>query len=580
MAEDREQLRIYGLLMEESDESEIDDSSDGEENYIQEEPVVEPVHNSESEQSDDDSDLTNNDSNCEYFIGKDKVTRWRKFPINRNVRTRNQNIITHLPGPKRCAKNSKSELDCFSLLIDDNLLQNITDCTNIYITKVQPKYVNQRYCRLTDKTEIQATIGLLLFAGSFRGGKQNLKDLWKYVEMFSTTMALNRFLFILRCLRFDDINDRDQRKSQDKLAPVRYMFTKFIENCIAVYSVSEYCTIDEQLAAFRGKCTFKQYIPSKPARYGIKIQTLCDARTWYTLNMEIYPGKQPDGPFSLSNSAKDVVLRLIEPISGSGRNITTDNWYSSLGLSEELLKKKLSFVGTLRKNKPQIPKELLNVKERPEKSSMFAYRENLTLVSYVPKKRKNVLLLSSMHPESCTIDESTEEEFKPEMITFYNVTKAGVDTVDKLCSTYTCARKCNRWPLIVFFRILDIAGINSFVLFKANNDGNDGTNRLQYLRTLSTALLDPQIRKRAVMQNLPKEIRTKACKIAKLEPVQPDAANARTAGRCTVCPRKSDKKTKFYCNACQKYMCLNHMKNICHDCFEKKTIESSSSGED
>lgn len=69
-----------------------------------------------------------------------------------------------------------------------------------------------------------------------------------------------------------------------------------------------------------------------------------------------------------------------------------------------------------------------------------------------------------MHTESSSIDETTGDDFKPEIITFYNMTKAGVDTVDKLCATYSVARKCNRWPLVIFFRIIDIAGINSFVL--------------------------------------------------------------------------------------------------------------------
>lgn len=42
--------------------------------------------------------------------------------------------------------------------------------------------------------------------------------------------------------------------------------------------------------------------------------------------------------------------------------------------------------------------------------------------------------------ESSSIDESTGDDFKPEI----NMTKAGVDTVDKLCATYSVARKCNR----------------------------------------------------------------------------------------------------------------------------------------
>lgn len=38
------------------------------------------------------------------------------------------------------------------------------------------------------------------------------------------------------------------------------------------------------------------------------------------------------------------------------------------------------------------------------------------------------------------IDVSTGELQKPEMITFYNKTKGGVDTVDKICASYNVSR--------------------------------------------------------------------------------------------------------------------------------------------
>lgn len=215
------------------------------------------------------------------MIGKDKKTKWRKFIVTKNVRTRSQNIVIHLPGPKFIAKQMKSPLDCFNLLVNNIVLNLITDCTNIYIRKIQHKYKNTSLYRSTD-IEIQAVIGLLIIAGSFRASKENLEDLWAVdgtgIDIFHSTMSKDRFLFLIRCLRFDDINDRAQRKEVDKLMPVIELFTIFVENCKNAYTISEYSTIDEQLVPFKGKCPFRQYIPSKPAKYGIKIQTICDAR--------------------------------------------------------------------------------------------------------------------------------------------------------------------------------------------------------------------------------------------------------------------------------------------------------------
>ena len=98
--------------------------------------------------------------------------------------------------------------------------------------------------------------------------------------------------------------------------------------------------------------------------------------------MEIYAGKQLEGPYKLSNSPADVVKRLIQPISHRGRNVTFDNWFTSVTLAEEILKEhKITTVGTIRKNKREIHPEFTNTTEREEKSSKFAFRDG-TLASY------------------------------------------------------------------------------------------------------------------------------------------------------------------------------------------------------
>ena len=116
----------------------------------------------------------------------------------------------------------------------------------------------------------------------------------------------------------------------DKLAPIREIFDNFLNNCKSAYTLYEYVTIDKKFKAFRGSCEFKQYISSKPNKYGIKIFALADAKCFYTCNIEVYVGQQPEGTFKVSNSPGAVVQRLYEPIKGTGRNVTMDNWFTSL----------------------------------------------------------------------------------------------------------------------------------------------------------------------------------------------------------------------------------------------------------
>ncbi|CAB3228076.1 unnamed protein product [Arctia plantaginis] len=214
-------------------------------------------------------------------------------------------------------------------------------------------------------------------AGLYRSGRQNLNDLWASdgtgIEIFRCTMSKNRFSYLLNNMRFDDAITREDRIKSDRLAPIRDIFETFVQLCQNVYKPSEYLTLDEELVAFRGKCGFRQYIPSKPAKYGIKIYALVDAKTFYIVHLEIYCGKQPDNsPFALSNKPIDLVNRMVNCVSGSSRNITMDNFFTSHETANNLLQKhKLTIVGNLRANKACIP--LCFKQSREEYASRFGF---------------------------------------------------------------------------------------------------------------------------------------------------------------------------------------------------------------
>jgi hypothetical protein len=138
-----------------------------------------------------------------------------------------------------------------------------------------------------------------------------------------------------------------------------------------------------------GNCPFRQYIASKPGKYGVNIYALVDSRIFYTQNLEIYAGRQPEVPYQLSNSPAGVVERIISPISGSGRNVTVDNWFTGVPLAMELLEDhNLTLLGTIRKNKKESPTQLVQTRNKAVNISIFCFRKEMTVVSYVPKKRR------------------------------------------------------------------------------------------------------------------------------------------------------------------------------------------------
>jgi len=125
-------------------------------------------------------------------------------------------------------------------------------------------------------------------------------------------------------------------------------------------------------------------------------------------------------------------------------------------LAEELLGLWLTCVGTVKKNKPDIPSELQSSVTREPMSSIFVFDGFKTLVSFVPKK-KAVMVLSTMHHDSA-VDQQTS---KPEINLYYNATKGGVDTCDQMVKNMTVKRKTNRWPMAVFYRMVDFAALNA-----------------------------------------------------------------------------------------------------------------------
>lgn len=110
-------------------------------------------------------------------------------------------------------------------------------------------------------------------------------------SIYRATMARTRFENILRFLRFDSVSTRAIRRETDKGAPIREIFEKVVSNLENHYLPHECITVDEQLYGFRGRTPFTQYIPSKPAKYGIKIWWACDSKAFYPLCGQLYVGK-------------------------------------------------------------------------------------------------------------------------------------------------------------------------------------------------------------------------------------------------------------------------------------------------
>lgn len=421
------------------------------------------------------------------------------------------------------------------------MIDKIVYFTNLYIERRREEinYARSRDAKITSRQEVCAVIGLLFLMGLKGFQHTAVQEIWTSdgtgLMAIRGCMGYKRFLFLLRSIRFDDKHSRPEREMHDKLAAIRTLYDAFVQNCKNCYTHSEFITVDEKLVRFRGNFSSIQYIPSKPAKYGIKIFAVTDAKTFYTSSIEIYCGIQKPGPYQISNKPVDIVHRLTDHIKGDNRNLTTDNWYTTYDLVLSMLDCKITCIGTLRKNKKEIPPHFLPEKSRQVGSTLFGFQDTIMLVSHVPKTNKAVLLLSSMH-DSGDIDPETG---KPCVILDYNMTKGGVDTADQMEAKYSVSRITRRWTMCLFFTFLNIAGINAHVIHK-HNTKTWCTKRREFLKHLPFQLMEALYTDRAMIISLPREIRLFLEKYKKQEEeveLERETSLSKRK-RCTLCERK------------------------------------------
>jgi len=124
-----------------------------------------------------------------------------------------------------------------------------------------------------------------------------------------------------------------------------------------------------------------------------------------------------------------------------------------------MFEKRSSIVGTVRLNRREIPGSAkLKLHE-----ATFYKSGPVTLAKYQAKPPKTVVVLSTQHAGAVC---QSNGKKKPESVLYYNTNKCGVDMLDAMCRLMSMKAACRRWPLAVFFNILDVAGINAWIIYR------------------------------------------------------------------------------------------------------------------
>ena len=196
-----------------------------------------------------------------------------------------------------------------------------------------------------------------------------------------------------------------------------------------------YICVDESLLLWKGRLIFRQYLPLKRARFGIKNFLCCESdggikgSGGYCSRFRIYTGKEdpalevqnviPDDAQHLSMS-EQMVVYLILPFLDQGYTTYMDNWYSSLRLYLYLLSKNTLACGTVRVDRG-IPQQLREAAPAPNTSVALCGDHKIVATKFHSTKIVHLLSTAHGHEEQTVPNRHRREEIvKPSSIIIYN----------------------------------------------------------------------------------------------------------------------------------------------------------------
>ena len=231
----------------------------------------------------------------------------------------------------------------------------------------------------------------------------------------------------------------------------------------------------------------------------------------------------------------------------------------------------------------------------PEKILITLAKNHTSSLSYVPKRNKNVLLVTTAHDQAI-VDASAKK--KPEAVLFYNEQRCAIDVVNHMLRDITSKPKCDTWVLAAWSFLLDVSALNGYCILSYTAPGLYPSRRA-YMKELVNQLITPWLKHRATLPHL-KADTVHALKVT-LATAAPDfkfldegpipIAEKNEPAKCFICihdinekhqgeTRKTKKKNKnklsTFCASCHYAVCPKHrvkvpdLPEICVECYRKK----------
>lgn len=250
--------------------------------------------------------------------------------------------------------------------------------------------------------------------------------------------------------------------------------------CLEFYQPLRELSIDERMVKSKARSHFRQYIRNKPTKWGFKYWVLADP-TGYTVDFNLYCGKDRTVPLSGQRLPYDVAMELVQPFQLQGYLLFIDNFYTSPALLPALKQLGIGTTGTLKLSRREVPESVqslakaLNRYDVPRGTGYYIRPQDSNKV-VCWRDKKCITLLSNSYPGH--VDGTAKRRSKdhtgsylmldvpmPSVVKHYNQFMGGVDLSYQLIGYHCILRQTKYWKTLLY-HLLEDGITNAFVLHK------------------------------------------------------------------------------------------------------------------
>jgi len=150
---------------------------------------------------------------------------------------------------------------------------------------------------------------------------------------------------------------------------------------------------------------------------------------------------------------------------GCGCKLYIDNFFSSPELFDVLAKKQFYCCGTVRRNRGGMPQELAPKTSKLKRGDIrIRTRADLTAVLW--RDKRDICMLTNIHgvPAEGNFSSERGKAIELQIVMDYNHHMGYVDKCDRMTVRYSISCRTFKWMKKLFFQLLDLAILNSYIL--------------------------------------------------------------------------------------------------------------------